>query len=61
MTKSLPALRSPNEAGGPEHFRIRGSLLRLFRAYEAIFAIWNMDDGIGRSNDQLICIGLEPS
>ena len=41
--------------------RIRGRLLRLFRAYEAIFAIWNMDAGIGRSNDQRICIGLEPS
>ena len=46
---------------GPEYFRIRGRLLRLFSAYEAIFAIWNMDAGIGRSNDQRICIGLEPS
>ena len=46
---------------GPGRTRIRGRLLRLFSAYEAIFAIWNMDAGIGRSNDQRICIGLEPS
>ena len=41
--------------------RIWGRLLRLFTPYEAILAIWNMDAGIGRSNDQRICIGLEPS
>ena len=40
---------------------IQGRLLQLFRPYEAIFAIWNMNAGIGRSNDQRICIGLEPS
>ena len=49
------------KAGGPGHLRIRGRLLRLFTPYEAIFAIWNMDAGIGRSSAQRICIGLEPS
>ena len=65
IAKSLPNFRprriSPNKTGGPERARIRGRLLRLFSAYEAIFAIWNMDAGIGRSSDQRICIGLEPS
>ena len=61
MTEFPSALSSPYEAGGPECLNIRGRLLRLFTTYEAIFAIWNMDAGIGRSNDQRICIGLEPS
>ena len=51
----------PKKADGPGHTRIRGRLLRLFTPYEAIFAIWNMDAGIGRSSAQRICIGLEPS
>ena len=61
MTEFSPVLSSPYETGGPECSNIRGRLLRLFTTYEAIFAIWNMDAGIGRSNDQRICIGLEPS
>ena len=61
LPKPHTAPSIPNKTGGPERTCIRGRLLRLFRDYEAIFAIWNMDAGIGRSNDQRICIGLEPS